>query len=48
MDGVVTQCHARHPETRQRCVRLAGTHDEHQTDHARDVYCRVWVIEEAV
>lgn len=46
MDGVFTQCHERHPETRQRCVRLAGSHDEHATDHARDVHCCVWVAEE--
>lgn len=46
MDGVVTRCPERHPETGQQCVRLAGTHDEHTTQHASDVYSRRWVTEE--
>lgn len=45
MDGVITQCPEEHPETRQRCVRLARMHDEHTTQHARDVYCLRWVTE---
>jgi hypothetical protein len=42
MDGVFTQCSSRHPETGVGCVRLAGTHEEHVSDHARDVHCQRW------
>lgn len=42
MDGVLTQCPERHPETDQQCVRLSYPHDEHTTQHASDVYCRRW------
>lgn len=42
MDGVFNQCSSRHPETGVRCVRLAGTHEEHQNQLARDVWCQRW------
>lgn len=45
MDGVYAQCPATHPVTGQQCVRLANTHDEHVTDHARDVHCLRWYDE---
>lgn len=46
MDGVFTRCPERSPRTGRQCVRLAGTHDEHQDRQARDVYCHCWTDEE--
>jgi hypothetical protein len=43
MDGVFTQCPAVSPVTGRQCVRLAGTHEEHQDQQARDVYCHRWI-----
>lgn len=42
MDGVYVQCPATHPETGQQCVRLANTHDEHQTARFGDLNNRRW------
>lgn len=42
MDGVYVQCPSTCPQCGKQCVRLADTHEEHQDQQARDVWCHRW------